>query len=64
MTAGIAVKSQPHRNERIAKTRLQIAAGAVREIGWGTGGRTGGLVSLAIAPFYKIDGQKQGALQN
>jgi hypothetical protein len=50
MTAGIAVKSQPQVNDRIAKTRLQIAIGAMRAIGCSTGdGRDG--VSSAIAPL-------------
>src|SRR5438046_4822102 len=48
MTAGIAVNSHPHVNERIAKTRLQMALGAVRGTGWGTGGG-GGAISSAIA---------------
>jgi len=54
MTAGIAVKSHPPTSERIAKTRLQIAAGAVRGaggVGEGDGGGGGGIVSSAIAPL-------------
>jgi len=37
ITAGIAVNSQPHVNERIAKTGLQIAMGAMRATGCKTG---------------------------
>src|SRR6266704_3685085 len=50
ITAGIAVNSQPHVNERTAKMRLQIATGGVRATLCGTAGRGGGGVSFAIAP--------------
>src|SRR6266700_1544681 len=49
ITAGIAVNSQPHVNERTAKMRLQIATGGVRGTVCGTAGRGGGGVSSAIA---------------
>jgi hypothetical protein len=44
MTAGIAVKSHPQKNERIARTRLKMAAGAVREAGLGAEGRDGDVI--------------------
>src|SRR6266446_3965557 len=39
ITAGMAVNSQPHVNERTAKMRLQIATGGVRGTVCGTAGR-------------------------
>jgi hypothetical protein len=44
MTVGIAVKSHPQKNERIARTRLQMAIGAVvgAELGAEAGG--GGVI--------------------
>jgi hypothetical protein len=44
MTAGIAVKSHPQKNERIARTRLQIAVGAVRGAGLDAEGGGGGVI--------------------
>jgi hypothetical protein len=51
ITAGIAVNSQPHVNERTAKMRLQIATGGVRETVCATAGCGGGGVSSAVAPL-------------
>jgi hypothetical protein len=51
ITAGIAVNSQPHVNERTAKMRLQIATGGVRGTVCGTAGRGGGGLSSAVAPL-------------
>jgi len=42
---GIAVTSHPQKNDRIAKTRLQIAIGAVRDAGAKADGGSGGGVS-------------------
>lgn len=51
VTAGIAVNSQPHVNERTAKMRLQIATGEVLGTVCATAAaRGGGGVSSAIAP--------------
>src|SRR4030095_14860242 len=47
-TAGIAVNSQPHVNERTAKMRLQIATAGVRGTVCGTAGDGGGGVSSGI----------------
>jgi len=44
MTAGIAVKSHPQKNERIARTRLQMAVGAVEGTGRGAEGGGGGVI--------------------
>src|SRR5262249_14501142 len=49
ITAGIAVNSQPHVNEKTAKMRLQIAIAGVRGTVCGTAGSGGGDVSSAIA---------------
>ena len=50
ITAGIAVKSHPHVNERTARMRLQIATAEVRGTVCGTAvGEGGGGVSSAIA---------------
>jgi hypothetical protein len=58
ITAGIAVNSQPHVNERTAKMRLQIATGGVRGTVCTTAGRGGGGVSSAIAPVViKLGGE-------
>jgi hypothetical protein len=49
-TAGIAVNSRPQNNEGIARTRLQIAVGAVRRTGWmEIGCKASADVSSAIA---------------
>jgi hypothetical protein len=42
--AGTAVKSHPQKNESIARTRLQMAAGAVRGAGLGAEGAVGGII--------------------
>src|SRR4029077_8025678 len=57
-TAGIAVNSQPHVNERTAKIRLQIATGRVRGTVCGTAGGEDGGASSAIAPLYSMERAK------
>jgi len=44
MTAGIAVKSHPQKNETTARTRLQMAVGAVEGAGLGAEGGGGGVI--------------------
>src|SRR4030095_13069392 len=53
ITAGIAVNSQPHVNERTAKMRLQIATAGVRGTVCGIAVGEGGGVSFAMVECHR-----------
>src|SRR4029453_4383777 len=59
ITAGTAVNSQPHVNERTAKMRLQIATGGVRGTVCGTEGRGGVVFHLPSRRSSGRNGQNQ-----